>query len=154
MFSPLVTCFSIFLFFIFCFTFLLCYFVLKKTQFHYTKNFNFNFISITFLTTKITTLHICFIIFKNHKIQKKKKTNFDKFTQTEHFTSISFLFTTNCASKIFFTYNGSPLFNTSSLTTKNYPKKSQKTHSLQKFQTTYPFLLFTLNDQVTPSVST
>ena len=77
------------------FTFLFCYFVLKKTQFHHTKHFNFNSSHFYYISIhknhKLYTILFCY--FQSHKIhfQKfKKNTNLHKFIQNAHFTPISF----------------------------------------------------------------
>jgi len=48
-------------------------------------------------------------------------------------------FTTNCASRFFYTHNTSSQSKTSSFTTKNHQKKVSKTNFLQKFQTTLSY---------------
>jgi len=93
--------------------------------------------SITFLITKITTLHQLFIYLFS-KIQKKHY--FSQIHTKYTFHSYFISFPTNCASRFFFTYNTSSLFYTSSFTTKNPPKKSQKNSFFTKIPN-YPFLL-------------
>jgi len=75
----------------FYFTFLFCYFIFKKTQFHYTKHFNFNSSLFCYISNHKNHNFIPIIIyfFQNSKIQKN--TIFHKFTQNTHFTPISFL---------------------------------------------------------------
>jgi len=95
LFSKLTSNFSFLCIFLFIFLhFLFCYFVLTKTQFHHTKHFDFN--SFHFYYISNNNNHnftpILFLLFSKSKNSfSKKNTNFSKFTQNAHFTSISFL---------------------------------------------------------------
>jgi len=123
------------------FTFLFCYFIFKKTQFHYTKHSNFNSSLFYHISnhknhnfTPIIIYFYFIIFFQNSKKHYLSQIH-TKYTFHSHFIS----FPTNCASRFFFTYNTSSLSYTSSYTTKNPPKKSLKTHFSQKFQTTLSY---------------
>ena len=112
----------------FFFTFLFCYFVLKKTQFHHTKHSNFN--SSHFYSQKSQTLHHFVLLFsksQNSFSKIQKNTNLHKFTQNAHFTPISFPSPQFVyLSRVIFTHNTPSLSNTSSFTTKKSSKKSHK----------------------------
>jgi len=133
-------------YFILFFTFLFCYFIFKKTQFHYTKHSNFNSSLFYYISNHknhnftpffLLLLLNYFLFITKFKNSKKTLTftNSPKMHISLHFIS----FSTNCASRFFFTYNNSSLSNTSPLTTKNHPKKSFKNSFFAKFQTTLSY---------------
>jgi len=131
--------FSFFFFHIF--ILLLCY---KENSISSHQTFQFQFLSflLHFYSQKSQTLHHFVLLFsksQNSFSKIQKNTNLHKFTQNAHFTPISF---------------PSPQFvyleSSSHITPHHYPthhhsppkiiqKKSQKTHLLQKFETTLSY---------------